>query len=75
MDKVIIEKLAEQATIIRKTFHGVEHVEFDKEKFAKLIVQECADLVEGFLADVEVADGEYVEYEASDIIKKHFGVE
>lgn len=35
-----IKQLAEQAIVVRKTFHGVEHIEFDKEKFAKLIVND-----------------------------------
>ena len=38
-----IRQLADEATVIRKTFHGVEHIEFDKEKFAELIVRECVN--------------------------------
>ena len=45
------------------------------EKFAELIVKECAMLVEGFILDQEVALDEYVEYEASEVLKEHFGVE
>ena len=45
------------------------------EKFAKLIVKECAMLVEGFEITQEVALDEYVDYEASAVLKQHFGVE
>ena len=52
-----------------------ERVEFDKQKFAELIVRECAMLVEGFEITQEVALDEYVDYEASAVLKEHFGVE
>jgi hypothetical protein len=42
--------------------HCVSHVRL--EEFAKLIVQECADIVD-----------KAEPYKASDLIKKHFGVE
>jgi hypothetical protein len=48
---------------------------FDNEKFAELIVRECAMLVEGFEITQEVALDEYVDYEASTVLKEHFGVE
>ena len=54
-----IRELMDEATVIRKTFHGIEHIEFDKEKFAQLIVKECASLVVGDPA----------------FILEHFGVE
>jgi hypothetical protein len=39
-----------------------------------LTVQECADLVEGFEITQEVALDEYVDFEASSVLKEHFGV-
>jgi hypothetical protein len=39
-----------------------------------LTVQECIDIVEGFETTQEVALDEYVDYEASDVLNKHFGV-
>jgi hypothetical protein len=45
-----------------------------EEKFAELIVQECAELVQGCLGDFEVSEGEWIEREASDIILDHFEV-
>jgi hypothetical protein len=45
------------------------------EKFAELIVKECAMIVEGFEITQEVALDEYVDYEASSVLKEHFGVE
>ena len=47
----------------------------DLEKFAELIVRECAMIVEGFEITQEVALDEYVDYEASSVLKEHFGVE
>jgi hypothetical protein len=44
-------------------------------KFAELIVRECMMLVEGFEITQEVALDEYVDYEASAVLKEHFGVE
>jgi hypothetical protein len=59
-----IKVLAEQATtVIEATEHSGEGWIFNKEKFAKLIVLECAniaDTAEPFLS--------------SDLIKQHFGV-
>lgn len=40
MNNDLIKEVAKQATIVRKTFHGVEHIEFDKEKFAESACQE-----------------------------------
>jgi hypothetical protein len=48
---------------------------FNSDKFAELIVRECAMLVEGFEITQEVALDEYVDYEASAVLKEHFGVE
>lgn len=45
------------------------------EKFAELIVKECAMYVEGFKLTQEVALDEYVDFEASEVLKEHFGVE
>jgi hypothetical protein len=47
----------------------------DPKKFAELIVRECAMIVEGFEITQEVALDEYVNYEASTVLKEHFGVE
>ena len=45
------------------------------EKFAELLIKECAMIVEGFEITQEVALDEYVDYEASAVLKEHFGVE
>jgi hypothetical protein len=44
-------------------------------KFAELIVRECAEIVEGFTIEQEVALDHYQEYEAGSVLKEHFGVE
>ena len=48
--------------------------ETDVEKFAELIVQECMMLVEGFIIEQEMALDDYQEFEASAVLKEHFGV-
>lgn len=74
-----IKLLAEQAIAnVRFWNAGKESYEVDHDelkKFAELIIQECAMLVEGFEITHEVALDEYVDYEASSVLKKHFGVE
>ena len=58
-----IKLLAEQCTEI---VTGIDEVEFfDKEKFAELIVRECAELVDWAIGD-KILVG---------TIKQHFGVE
>ena len=59
-----IKELVKQATTIEEHKWGVSYDKFDKEKFAELIVRECA----------EIAD-KAEPYKASDLIKQHFGVE
>lgn len=41
-------------------------------KFAELIVRECVSIVDGFEITQEVADGEYVDYEAGSVLEDHF---
>ena len=54
---------------------------FDTEKFAELIVQECVQRLrqEGELATIQAFVGSTYKYaymnEAANIVKKHFGVE
>ena len=59
-----IKELINQATIIEEHKWGVSYDNFDKEKFAKLIVAECTKI----LADNN-------EFRGCVIISKHFGVE
>ena len=60
-----ITQLAEQATTIEYgADRGFDRVTFDKEKFAELIVRECADIA----ADQSAIRPEYR-------IRTHFGVE
>ncbi len=51
-----------------------EEITTCQKKFAELIVRECAMIVEGFEITQEVALDEYVDYEASSVLKEHFGV-
>ena len=64
-----IRELAEQC------HHRYSEHNINLEKFAELIIRECAMLVEGFEITQEVALDEYVDYEASAVLKQHFGVE
>jgi len=79
-----IQELADQAWVYQvrvlnepdgsRTYTEKEKV-FDREKFAELIVRECAEIVEGFTIEQEVALDHYQEYEAGSVLKEHFGVE
>ena len=72
-----IKELADKATVVQKTFHGIEHITFDKEKFAELIVRECLYVVK--LAHSEGNEDIYSYDDALDHVeynmKQHFGVE
>jgi hypothetical protein len=80
-----IAQLAEEATYkmefggdVLQTSNGEVTYEIPAgfiKSFAKLLVQECATIVEGFEITQEVALDEYVDYEASVVLKEHFGVE
>ena len=59
-----IKELIKQATTIEEHKWGVSYDNFDKEKFAELIVAECTKI----LADNS-------EFRGCVIISKHFGVE
>jgi hypothetical protein len=58
-----IKELIDKATTIEEHGWGASYENFDKEKFAELIVQKCANLAD-----------EAEPYKAADLIKKHFGV-
>ena len=68
-----IRDLAEQAMVTLPAIEGsLSHTYFDKEKFAELIVKECADDAKHHVMNISTyADADFV-YEQ---IKRHFGVE
>ena len=57
-----IKELIKQATTIEEHKWGVSYDNFDKEKFAELIVRECIDWI----------DGSPTTEEGSLILSKHF---
>jgi hypothetical protein len=66
-----IKELAEQATtVIEATEFSGEGWIFNKEKFAELIVRECAELF-----DKDEMELTLTERTIHNTIKKHFGVE
>jgi hypothetical protein len=70
-----IKELAEQAgykdlPTVRLAFHG-----FDKEKFAELIVRECANHCDLLLDHKISSEWSRGTHDCSRAIKKHFGVE
>jgi len=66
-----IKQLAEQATTyIEPTSNSGEGWIFDKEKFAELIVRECAGRVDHILRERQAGGGTM-----GDDIREHFGVE
>jgi hypothetical protein len=68
-----IRQLAEQATSIVEMVgpqgYASSYANFDREKFAELIVKECGVALSPMLRDM-VSRGQ-----AYDLIKEHFGVE
>jgi hypothetical protein len=66
-----IRELAEQATSIVEMVgpqgYTSSYANFDREKFAELIVRECAGRVDWILAEGGRTQG--------DLIREHFGVE
>ena len=71
-----IKELIKQATTIEEHKWGVSYDNFDKEKFAELIVRECAKVCDDLdiddWGDKSFDDGTYY---CSRAIKQHFGVE
>jgi hypothetical protein len=77
----LIKKLAEQATYIVEMVgpqgYTSSYANFDKEKFAQLIVKECVELVSA-TRDLAIEDGWKVDEAMSTAIndiEEHFGVE
>jgi hypothetical protein len=67
-----MNELLREIAIKAQVEHCISHVRL--QEFAELIIQEAASLVEGFELTQEVALDEYVDYEASSVLKEHFGV-
>jgi hypothetical protein len=61
-----IKRLAEQAGAVFTDVHAVSLLDDEIEKFAELIVRECANQVDWILAEGGKTQG--------DLIKQHFGV-
>jgi hypothetical protein len=61
-----IKRLAEQAGAVFTVVHAVSLLDDEIEKFAELIVRECANQVDWILAEGGKTQG--------DLIKQHFGV-
>ena len=86
-----IKELIKQATTVEEHKWGISYDNFDKEKFAELIVRECARLnrlqsyeLMGVITDVEEGDGfddvclntvKRVAEHLANDLKEHFGVE
>ena len=70
-----IKQLAEQSTSIFQTMGSDRAVYFDKEKFAELIVRECANHCDLLLDHKISSEWSRGTHDCSRAIKKHFGVE
>ena len=75
-----IQKLAEQATSIVESPPNREgwtssYAYFDREKFAELIVRECANIAEDIQTFYDKNNDSVVNTEIWTMIKLHFGVE
>ena len=69
-----IEKLIEQCTVQNFSDCTGGFETFDKEKFARLIILECATLVDAAF-DIDEHSGEVVSYADGGQLKEHFGIE
>ena len=65
-----IKELAEQAGMKHPVMGEVSYTQFNHEKFAELIVKECADIAEKWYSDYPTDDRL-----VSETVKQHFGVE
>ena len=73
-----IKELVKQATTIEEHKWGVSYDNFDKEKFAELIVKECIGCCEQVISDpVPKSVDTWLNggSQCIDQIKQHFGVE
>ena len=69
-----IKELIKQATTIEEHKWGVSYDNFDKEKFAELIVKDCISTInKRFMGDLNREDMEV--RRCIEDVKKHFGVE
>ena len=68
-----IKELIKQATTIEEHKWGVSYDNFDKEKFAELIVRECIGILEP--KSRYMGEGPEVLKDKISQIKQHFGVE
>jgi len=75
MNERILE-LAKQATIIEEHGWGANYENFDRLKFAQLIVQECVQACINMGNEYEIKSaGQYQAEMFAFAIKQHFGVE
>jgi hypothetical protein len=65
-----IRELAEQA----KLFTGWPTGQVEYQKFAELIIQECATFIDSAF-DIDEHSGEVVSYADGSQLKEHFGIE
>jgi len=71
-----IKELVKQATTIEEHKWGVSYDNFDKEKFAELIVKECAEICLEMAAKCAGLPGDgALAKDCAYYIKKDFGVE
>ena len=71
-----IKELAEQAGFVDKGSNHTAYMSFDHEKFAELIIAECAQACINMGNDYEIKSaGQYQAELFAFAIKQHFGVE
>ena len=68
-----IKELIKQATTVEEHKWGISYDNFDKEKFAELIVQECVVICQDIDGEDNI-DARSGRQDCAVEIKKHFGV-
>ena len=70
-----IKELAEQAGMKHPVMGEVSYTQFNHEKFAELIVKECATICDQIYFDNYPDAEDWEHSQEGDAIKEHFGVE
>ena len=73
--EAIVDEKVNEVMITESTDNKIEVPDTFIKKFAELLIQDCAMLLEGFTITQEVALDEYVDFEASEVLLDTYEVE
>ena len=73
--EAIVDEKVNEVMITESAVNKIEVPDTFIKKFAELLIQDCASLLEGFTLTQEVALDEYVDFEASEVLLDTYEVE